>query len=577
MNRPKQFWEYTKSLRKTNAYPLTVTNGTTNSTDFQEATEMFANHFSSSHENMSLCPLIRSPINVSQLYSVTIDETQIHSILCKLDINKGSGCDDIPNIFLKNCADTLCTPLKLLYQLSVEQGIFPDLWKETRVLPVYKKGDLNFIGNYRPIAILNALEKVFEKLMHTKIFEHVVSRLTPTQHGFVAGKSTISNLLEHFQNLASTYEQGQQSDTAYLDMTQAFDKVNHVRLTEYLEYMGINGNLLDWFKSYLSNRKVVVVFNGHSSTPYIPCSGVPQGSILGPLLFAIYVNNLPDVVKSSSVLLYADDIKVNKTINSTDDSTFLETDINAVVSWCKQNGLNVNISKCATITYSTSTNPLNYTYRIDNEPLSKCETFKDLGVTFDYNCKFNHHINEITSKAFRMLGFLIRTSKWFRNLSTIIYLYKTLVRSQVEYAAVIWSPHYNIYIEKLEVVQRHFTRYIFRKFHIPYLSYVDRLKVLKLEPLSYRRDVATLVTLYKIVNGLMKTTCIGDICVRRRRNIRNMAVFGIRILRSNVAYYAPIPRALRIYNSIFGNQYIFDLNLTQFVNRVKSGLQLLDT
>ena len=164
---------------------------------------------------------------------------------------------------------------------------------------------------------------------------------------------------------------------------------------------------------------------------------------------------------------------------------------------------------------------------------------------------------------------MIRTSKLFRNISSVITLYKTLVRSQLEYAPQIWSPFLKTYNDKVEQVQRRFSRYVFKKFHIPYLPYTERLKVLELEPLSSRRKFFDLVLLYKIVNGNMKTSCVSEICIRRRRNnIRNMQIFGIRLLRHNVAFHSPIPRMMRTYNEFFGNVHIFNFTKKNYESEI---------
>lgn len=195
--RPKQFWEYTKSLRKTNTYPVALTDGINIAEDFDSVANMFASHFSSVHNSTNSDPDYTNlfPPDENQECLFTIDPTLVHSILSNLDIHKGAGCDSIPNIFLKKCAHNLFKPLTELFQMSLNQGVFPDLWKETRILPIFKKDDPNNVSNYRPIAILNAVEKVFEKVIHLQLLNIVQPQLSNTQHGFLPGKSTLTNLL----------------------------------------------------------------------------------------------------------------------------------------------------------------------------------------------------------------------------------------------------------------------------------------------------------------------------------------------------------------------------------------------
>ena len=196
--------------------------------------------------------------------------------------------------------------------------------------------------------------------------------------------------------------------------------------------------------------------------------------------------------------------------------------------------------------------------------VKRTDHFKDLEVTFDQGCRFNYHVDIIVGKAFKMLGFLMRCSKWFRDIDSILSLYKSIVRSNLEYATTIWCPYYTSYIDKIETVQRRFTRFIFKKFHIPYTNYEDRLMILNLESLHVRRQKADLITLYKIMNGSLRTECVAEIYVRRRRNIRNMNVFEIPRATSNRLFYSPIYRMCRLYNVKFNNEYLFNLPLSTF-------------
>jgi len=229
----------------------------------------------------------------------------------------------------------------------------------------------------------------------------------------------------------------------------------------------------------------------------------------------------------------------------------------------------VNSTKCAAITFSTSLSPIIHQYVLNGNQIERSQQFRDLGVIFDVNCKFVHHLAHISRKAYRMLGFLIRSSRWLRDLNTVIFLYNSLVRSQLEYACQIWNPFTNILQMKLEAVQRRFSRFVFRKFNIPYTDYEQRLYILELESLQHRRNVADLLLLYKIVNGTVQTRCIRDICIRRRqRNIRNMELFGIRTLRHNISFHSPLPRMMRLYNRCFMNEYLFNLSFKEYVTRV---------
>ena len=445
----------------------------------------------------------------------------------------------------------------------------------TRLHPIFKKGDKKLINNYRGIAILNAMEKIFEKIVHKYLLNFLQPIISKTQHGFLPRRSVISNLLEHHSYIINNFEDKNvhQTDVCYFDASKAFDVVIHSRLLQRLKMIGIDGMLLQWFQSYLYDRSVQVTFNGSISSSYTPSSGVPQGSILGPLLFVVYINDLQNETNiSSKISFYADDIKLSRGIKNSNDVYQLQNDVNNVTSWCYANGLTLNATKCETLSFSSSRTPMMNDYVVNGTILSRNEFFKDLGIIFDPKCKFIYHIDKVVTDAYKLLGFIMRTSKWFRNLAAIIHLYKTLVRSKLEYATQIWRPHYALYKDKIESIQRRFTRFVFHKFRIPYHYYESRLQILNLESLETRREKADFYLLYKIINGELQTSIISDICIRLRRNIRNMSIFGIRRTTSNVAFYSPLYRMCRNYNDIFKDQYLFNLPYSEYRKRINDNL-----
>lgn len=404
----------------------------------------------------------------------------------------------------------------------------------TKIHIIHKKGLDSLIENHRPIAILDAIEKVFEGSVHEVVSKFVKPLISTKQHAFQKGRSTVSNLLEHQLRLSNALENRSQVDVIYADMSKAFDLVDHSILLRKLRSFGIAGKLLQWFESYLTNRQMYVRFNGSTSLIFVPCSGVPQGSILGPLLFIIYINDLPTHI-ASSCSIFTDDVKISREITDIDDAKRLEADFKQLGQWCDSNGLVLNDGKCAIMTFTNKMYDVryNYTCATNNDYLHRDTEFKDLGVTFDKKFRFAIHIDTIVKKALRSLGFVIRTCRKFQNISTIIYLYNTLVRIQLEYASCIWSPYYKEAIMIVERVQRRFTRYVFKKFRIPYLDYDGRLRVLGIDSLKFRRIINDGVLLCKVMNGGLVTTISNEICVRENRfNIRNMGFFRQRPTRS---------------------------------------------
>ena len=265
---------------------------------------------------------------------VNIEEIEV--ILNNLNLNKGAGSDGIPSIFLKNCSSSIAVPLCKLFQHSLNCGTFPEKLKHTLVFPIFKKGNATDILNYRPICILNSIEKVFERIVHLKLNLLISHLLTKNQHGFMKKRSTVTNLIEHTQEIAEALQDKKQTYVFYSDMSKAFDRVDHNRLIQKLHHIGISGTLLSWFKSYLYERSMEVVFNGSKSMPFTQISGVPQGSINGPFLFNIYINDVDSVV-TSSISLYADDMKLKRSITDTNDCIMLQNDINSIVNYSEEN------------------------------------------------------------------------------------------------------------------------------------------------------------------------------------------------------------------------------------------------
>lgn len=351
-----------------------------------------------------------------------------------------------------------------------------------------------------------------------------------------------------------------------MDLSKAFDKVSHSILVAKLVSYGITGPLLSWFKCYISDRPVTVAFNGAGSRPFVPTSGVAQGSILGPLLFVLYINDLADVCESFN-LLYADDCKLAKVINSVEDALSLQHDLDAIGTWCTSNKLHVNAAKCSAMTVTNRTsNVIRHSYKLgDDAPIESATSTKDLGVVIDNKLRFNEHVEKVANKAFRSLGFLIRTSRHFVTIDAILYLYTSTVLPHLDYAATIWSPFYGVHTETVEKVQRRFTRFVYRKFRLPYSDYHSRIKFLGLLSLSKRRLLADQMYLYSIVRGFCSVrSSIINISYRTNRTTRHHQLFYEKTWLINSTFNAPVARMVRDYNRHFHDIDIFNLSKADY-------------
>ena len=335
-----------------------------------------------------------------------------------------------------------------------------------------------------------------ESVIKSSIFDYLISNdlISSNQFGFLPGHSCTTQLLHVMDIITSSLDHGLPVDVIYLDLQKAFDSVPHNRLLCKVESYGICGKFLNWIKGFLMDRDQCVVLNGCKFRWQKVLSGVPQGSILGPLLVTIYINNLPQSI-SSSIFMFADDTKLICSIQSIADHILLQADLDCLLKWCERWQLNFNISKCKLIHYGK--NHGFGEYYMNGHPLTSVDHHKDLGVTFDCHLNFHQHTSEVASKANRVLACMKRAFTDLNN-DGFLKLYKAMVRPIMEYANTIWGPHFLLDIRRLERVQRRATKMI------PSLSdksYQHRLTSLDLPSLTYRNTRGDLTFLYKLLNG----------------------------------------------------------------------------
>lgn len=353
---------------------------------------------------------------------------------------------------------------------------------------------------------------------------------------------------------------GRQVDTIYMDLAKAFDRVDHSTLLSKLATMPIHVRLIKLLHSYLTNRTQIVCVGGEKSNPINPLSSVPQGSILSPLLFALFINDLAILIRSK-ILIFADDVKIFLRIDTLEDARKLQNDINTTLDWCNNNKLNINVNKCfiMSFTHRREITFQYFNYNINGRTLNRVNSMRDLGVTFDPKLSFSQHITNLTKKAHKMLGFITRSLNRFKNLATYRLLYYTYVRSALEYCSPVWNPIYNNSINILERIQRRFTRTIYRKFHYPHeLSYIMRNIRLDMLSLEDRRMVTDEIVLYKIVTGRMRTELLASLHFNQpirftRQTVNAPNTFYLPFVTSNLEYHSPILRIQRQHDRIFSN------------------------
>ena len=373
----------------------------------------------------------------------------------------------------------------------------PLQWKTANVVPLHKKGSKTSASNYRPVSLTCILCKVYENIVREHITSHVRASITKTQHGFVPGRSCFSNLLETLDIIYDMLAKGECIDIFYLDFQKAFDTVPHYRLYIKLASFGIQGKVLDSVFDFLSNRTCNVIVGESKSNSFNVTSGVPQGSVLGPLLFLLYINDLPDNIKNN-VFLFADDLKM---IAKSKEKQESQKDLDYLVSWQEKWLLKFNTkdNKCK-VMHVGKNNPQNQ-YHLDGVLLPTVHSEKDLGVLFSSSLDFNDHISCI-NKANACVAWVTR-SLISRNSEVMLKIYKSMIRPHLEYCVQLWSPlpsHGNWgVILALENIQRKYTRLID---NIGLLPYRTRLEKLGLTTLLERRARGDLIETFKIVTGL---------------------------------------------------------------------------
>jgi len=496
---PKSFWKYANSRLKTKAkiQDIHEPNGnkiTSNSLKAYAFGEFFSSVFIS--EDTTSLPsftLTNSPPDISD---IDISPQSVLEKLKSLKVDKSPGPDGWPPAVLRELSDVICVPLAIIYRKSLQSGTLPESWRIGHVVPIHKSGSQHNVANYRPISLTSVTCKVLESLIRDHILTHLLNNnlLSPHQHGFIPNRSCNTQLVSVIDKWTSSIQSGIPIDVIYFDFRKAFDTVPHSRLLLKLEAYGITGNLLDWIQSFLVQRKQRVVINGEFSPWSSVKSGVPQGSVLGPLLFAIYVNDLPTIVKSSLVL-FADDTKLFRCIKSLYDVKELQKDIDALYCWSKQWLLSFNITKCKVLRIGTHQYLISY--KLNGTTIENVDCIRDLGIQMDTQLKFHQQTSKVVQKANGVLS-LINKSFEYITKDTLPVLYKALVRPIIEYGNIVWGPFFNQDIKRIESIQRRATRIVPSLAALPY---VERLKSLKLPSLQYRRNRGDMIFAYQLLHN----------------------------------------------------------------------------
>ena len=535
---PKYFFSYAKSKLKGRSSISMMRNSSGDLvSDPIDVANVLQSHFSSVYSDPNStevkCPQLDEPIITYEITDemLLVSHSDIAKAIAEIKPSSSAGPDGIPAILLKNISQSVVEPLALMCNASIQQGIVPNYYKTSYVCPIHKKGDQISPGNYRPISLTSHIIKVFERVVRGKIVQFLEANqiISKNQHGFRSGKSTLTQLLVHLDDILSGLCENKDTDSIYLDYAKAFDKVDHNLLIEKMKMYKFNGKIIRWVDSFLRDRQQVVIVEGENSHPSPVISGVPQGTVLGPVLFLIFINDIEKLMGSSTMRFFADDTRISHLVDCSTDHDALQHDLDKVLIWSRENNMLLHEDKFELVIHKSHTRTedpiLPFSNLYHSYEISKSRTLypsthlRDLGVQLESDLSWSRHINSIVKKSRSVAAWVLSVFK-SREPEVMMTLYKSLVRSNLEYCCPLWNPCTIGPIQELEDIQREFTRKIggFQD-----TSYWERLKMLGLMSLQRRRERYTLLIMWKILHEILP----NDLKITFRPKDRRLGIQAI--------------------------------------------------
>ena len=520
----RPFNSYIKSKTKSRVNVGPLKQGTDLITDNFEMAKILNNQFSSVFSNEDLVNIPDCPDNSkgNMIHDAVFNPDNVLIKIKSLKVSSSSGPDGLSSKFLADHADILATPLAMIYNRSMTTGIVPQGWRDAHVTPIFKnKGSKSKAENYRPISLTSIPCKIMESILRDHMVDYLTTHelVKSTQHGFIARRSCTTNLLDFLERCTSILDDEDPLDIVYLDFAKAFDKVPHQRLINKMKSLGIGGDTLRWTENWLKNRRQRTVLNGSFSEWLDVLSGVPQGSVLGPLLFVIFINDIDGCAERITTLLkFADDTKIGNRITSVTDQQNLQDCLDQLTNWADTWCMTFNTEKCKVLHVGRG-NP-RYTYKMNGVELEETEKERDIGVIVTKDLKPTQQCAEASRRASAVLT-QITKAFLYRDRKVFLQLYKQFVRCHLEFAVPAWCPWSVGDIEILERVQRRAVNLIVG---LKGRTYEEKMMELGITSLLERRKKMDLIQTFKIINGLddVKSstwfTLVGPNNVRQTRN-----------------------------------------------------------
>jgi len=512
--------------------------------------------------------------NVNSIFVVPVTENEVFNIITGLKNKSSPGWDGIKTDVIKYVADIIVKPLMYVINLSLESGIVPDEIKIARVVPIYKSGNVKELTNYRPVSVLPCLSKLFERVVYNRLVEFIEkhSILSECQFGFRKKHSTEHCVTLLVDNICKAMDNGNNFVGIFLDLSKAFDTVNHKILLDKLEHYGIRGNTLQWIKHYLTNRKQFVEYNGYKSSLTDIVCGVPQGSILGPLLFLFYINDLPSVSNQLSSLMFADDTNM---FTEHRDLEYLNNMINneliKIVEWLAVNKLSLNVKKTHVMLftkYKARCNEKALNIYIGGELIQTVTKTVFLGIVIDDKLTWKEHITKLCNKISKGIG-IIKKVRYKLQTKTLINLYYAFIYPYLIYCNTIWGNAAKVHMNQLLVLQKRVLRIMYN------VKYRDSTKKLyeesKIINVFHLYVYSICIFMFKHFKGLLPI-CFNDMFIKRYNvhscNTRSANLYDIILCRTqthkqSIAYKGP-----SIFNLLL-NSGLIDLHSINSIHYFK--------
>ena len=555
-NNPRRFWQLINSRKKSPRIPLEISyNNKTASCNGRAS--LFIDFFSDSlqsHLNVT-SPQISSVLSDSLSIIKTTPE-EVKTILQSLPPRRALAPDNIHSIFLRHTSESLAHPLSLIINRCFSEGIYPDAWKKANLTPILKSGkDKKLVSSYRPISLLSPLSTVCERIIKDRLHRFLSPYINPFQHAFLPGVSCLTNLSVLLSHAITCISQNSQMDILYLDLSNAFNSINHEHLLFKLQNrFNIHGKLLSLLSSYLSHRQQRVVLPNDISTFRSITSGVPQGSVLGPILFLLFMDDLSDCfhADSSKILLFADDCKLFRQIDNVTDAISLQNDLSKFENWCNKWNLQINPAKSTSSTITLKHNFHRHQYKIGTSTIAHVNSQRDLGVIIDQKLSFDDHISSITKSSMRILGLLYRFTE-IRDPRALSLFYKSYVSPILEYCSPIWTMACPTQLNRLNSVVNFFAAIVRQR--VPELRRIDNIGILNklcIATPHNRHKTSDMMFLHKVATG--KISCpilLSQLSFRvPARTTRNTSLFYVAKPRLNLIKRSLASRIQSQYNAL---------------------------